>query len=260
MRLCQTMALATGLPVSRSQRIVVSRWLVTPIAAMSAAVAFASASAWRGRGELRGPDRSGIVLDVSRRGQNLRELLLGRRDRPAIVAENDRPAGSGALVEGQNVLWSRGASGSAVRVSEVDAEVRFQAGAQRRWRASPRPGRASPVVSELARSASVRRLAAARSAASAAARPSLPDAPPIRGRRSTRRPISTWPDRRPGHHRLASVGSAGRGWWPERAARAAPAQPRQFPRRANGTSSACRRPATRAARATGRSRQAGAGG
>ncbi len=39
MRLCHTMALATGLPVARSHRIVVSRWLVTPMAAMSAAVA-----------------------------------------------------------------------------------------------------------------------------------------------------------------------------------------------------------------------------
>ena len=35
-RLCQTMALATGLPVWRSHRMVVSRWFVMPIAAMSA--------------------------------------------------------------------------------------------------------------------------------------------------------------------------------------------------------------------------------
>ncbi len=33
MRLCQTMALATGLPVALSQTIVVSRWFVTPMAA-----------------------------------------------------------------------------------------------------------------------------------------------------------------------------------------------------------------------------------
>jgi hypothetical protein len=45
-RLCQTMALATGLPLTRSHSTVVSRWFVTPMAAMSAAEspAFARAS------------------------------------------------------------------------------------------------------------------------------------------------------------------------------------------------------------------------
>ena len=46
-RLCQTMAFATGVPVCRSHSTVVSRWLVTPMAAMSAAVAFAAAIASR---------------------------------------------------------------------------------------------------------------------------------------------------------------------------------------------------------------------
>ena len=46
-RLCQTMALATGRPVWRSQRIVVSRWLVTPMAAMFSAESDALASASR---------------------------------------------------------------------------------------------------------------------------------------------------------------------------------------------------------------------
>ena len=41
------MALATGRPVARSHRIVVSRWFVTPIAAMSAADSLAAASASR---------------------------------------------------------------------------------------------------------------------------------------------------------------------------------------------------------------------
>ena len=36
-RSCQTMALAIGRPVLRSQTIVVSRWFVIPIAAMAAA-------------------------------------------------------------------------------------------------------------------------------------------------------------------------------------------------------------------------------
>jgi hypothetical protein len=34
MRLCQTIAFVTGFPVSRSQTTVVSRWFVTPIAAI----------------------------------------------------------------------------------------------------------------------------------------------------------------------------------------------------------------------------------
>ena len=41
-RLCQTIALATGFPVFRSQRIVVSRWFVIPIAARSYSLATAS--------------------------------------------------------------------------------------------------------------------------------------------------------------------------------------------------------------------------
>ena len=44
-RHCQTMALQMGRPVSRSQRIVVSRWLVMPMAAMSPAAMSALAMA-----------------------------------------------------------------------------------------------------------------------------------------------------------------------------------------------------------------------
>lgn len=36
-RSCQTIALCTGSPVARSQTTTVSRWLVTPMAAMSSA-------------------------------------------------------------------------------------------------------------------------------------------------------------------------------------------------------------------------------
>ena len=35
MRLCQTIALSTGLPLSRSHSTTVSRWLAMPIASMS---------------------------------------------------------------------------------------------------------------------------------------------------------------------------------------------------------------------------------
>ena len=46
-RSCQTMALATGAPVARSHSTTVSRWLVTPMAAMSEALAPACLSADR---------------------------------------------------------------------------------------------------------------------------------------------------------------------------------------------------------------------
>ncbi len=45
-RSCQTMALAMGFPVSRSQTTVVSRWFVMPMARMSVAVSRARSSAW----------------------------------------------------------------------------------------------------------------------------------------------------------------------------------------------------------------------
>ncbi len=46
-RSCQTMALKIGLPVARSHTMVVSRWLVMPSAAMSAAESLACSSAAR---------------------------------------------------------------------------------------------------------------------------------------------------------------------------------------------------------------------
>ena len=49
-RHCQTMALYTGSPVALSQRMVVSRWLVTPMPAMlpsgSRAITSAAARRW----------------------------------------------------------------------------------------------------------------------------------------------------------------------------------------------------------------------
>ena len=56
-----------------------------PIAAISAAESFASARACAGRGELRLPDRFGIVLDVAGRRQDLRELLLSRGHDAAVA-------------------------------------------------------------------------------------------------------------------------------------------------------------------------------
>ena len=102
-RLCQTMALATGLPVCRSQRIVVSRWLVTPIAAMSVGLEARARQRLARRRDLRRPDRLRVVLDVAGRWKDLRELLLSRGHGAAIASEDDGAAGGRALVEGENV-------------------------------------------------------------------------------------------------------------------------------------------------------------
>ena len=91
-RLCQTMAGATALPVWRSQRMVVSRWLVTPIAARSPAASDALARAARAVASCDVPDRLGVVFHDARRRQDLRKLLLGGGDDPSSMIENDRPA------------------------------------------------------------------------------------------------------------------------------------------------------------------------
>src|SRR5262249_32021462 len=55
-----------------------------------------------GRGQLRRPDGFRIVFDVARRGEDLRKLLLGRGDEPAVLLENDRAARRRALIERKN--------------------------------------------------------------------------------------------------------------------------------------------------------------
>ncbi len=74
-RSCQTIALCTGRPVSRSQSTTVSRWFVMPIAASSRAdearVLQRPASGVAGRR----PDLVGVVLDPARAGVVLREFL-----------------------------------------------------------------------------------------------------------------------------------------------------------------------------------------
>ena len=104
MRLCQTMALATGRPVARSQRIVVSRWFVTPIAAMSAAAELGLRERLAGHGELRRPDRLGIVLDVPGEGKICSNSACADGHDVAVAIEDDGAAGSRALVEGEDVF------------------------------------------------------------------------------------------------------------------------------------------------------------
>ena len=82
---CQTMALYQGRPVFGFQTTVVSRWLVTPIAARSAAVSppalqRAGNRLVRARGDLQR-----IVLDPARPRQNLIVLDLMPRDFPASL-------------------------------------------------------------------------------------------------------------------------------------------------------------------------------
>ena len=54
-------------------------------------------------GELRLPDRLGIVLDVAWRRKDLRKLLLRDGDDAAVAAKDDRPAGGRALIECEHV-------------------------------------------------------------------------------------------------------------------------------------------------------------
>ena len=65
-RSCQTMALWIARPVRRSHTTTVSRWLVMPSAAMSAAASPAAASACRAVASTVGPDLLGIVFDPAR--------------------------------------------------------------------------------------------------------------------------------------------------------------------------------------------------
>ena len=76
-RSCQTIALWIGLPVARSQMIVVSRWLVMPIAATSLGRdrrRFAIAA--RAVATAVGPDVLRVVLDPAGRGIDLRKFEL----------------------------------------------------------------------------------------------------------------------------------------------------------------------------------------
>ena len=98
-RLCQTIASATGSPVARSQTIVVSRWFVIPIAAIRSAPPTALDDLARDR-ELARPDRLRVVGDVARR----RELLL---ERPAARLATGRPSRPNAIARDDVVPWSR---------------------------------------------------------------------------------------------------------------------------------------------------------
>ena len=78
-RSCQTIALWIGSPVSRSQTMVVSRWLVMPMAAMSFGRDLRAAERLDGDADLRRPDLLRVVLDPAGLRKDLREFLLRHR-------------------------------------------------------------------------------------------------------------------------------------------------------------------------------------
>jgi hypothetical protein len=45
------------------------------------------------------------VFDVARHRQNLWKFLLRHADDPSTMIKHDRPTGSGALIEGKDVLF-----------------------------------------------------------------------------------------------------------------------------------------------------------
>ena len=100
---CHTIALYQGWPVFGFQTIVVSRWLVTPIAARSRAVMFALRIA---RGDhfvgARG-DLERIVLDPAGLRQDLRVLELVAGDLVAAVVEHHEAGAGRSLVERADV-------------------------------------------------------------------------------------------------------------------------------------------------------------
>ena len=98
-RSCQTMALWIGLPVARSQTIVVSRWLVMPIAATSFAATPALAIAARTVATDGGPDFLRVVLDPAGRADRSAET-------PAARSPTGASASSNTIARVEVVPWS----------------------------------------------------------------------------------------------------------------------------------------------------------
>ena len=123
-RSCQTMALWIGLPLARSQTIVVSRWLVMPMPAMSLAPTPALAIASRTVATTRRPDFLRIVLDPSRRRIDLPQFLLRDRDRSERCVEHDRPRRGGALVDGdESGRQARPRHGGAAPIDSIGSQL-----------------------------------------------------------------------------------------------------------------------------------------
>ena len=87
----------------RSHRTVVSRWLVMPIAAISARMP-GGRDRLTADGQRVAPDILRIVLDPAVLREMLAQLLLARADIAALAVEHDGTAAGGTLVERENVL------------------------------------------------------------------------------------------------------------------------------------------------------------
>ena len=90
-RSCQTIARWIGSPVERSQTTTVSRWLVMPIAATSAAFRLRRLERLDGHVALARPDFLGIVLDPAGLRKVLLEFALSDGDDFAGLVEDNRP-------------------------------------------------------------------------------------------------------------------------------------------------------------------------
>ena len=92
------MAGATGAPVARSHTIVVSRWLVMPMAAMRSSTEPVAPEPRGGPREgvqrrvaLRRPDLAGVLFHPPRLREVLRQLALRRGDDAPLGVHEHRP-------------------------------------------------------------------------------------------------------------------------------------------------------------------------
>ena len=112
-RHCQTMALAMGRPVALSHRMVVSRWLVMPMAAMSADVRRGHPRLGDGLHHhpvLGRPDLHGVLLHPALMGIILGKLLLRHGEDVLLPVKENGAGAGGALVQGQQICTHRGTS------------------------------------------------------------------------------------------------------------------------------------------------------
>ena len=93
-----------GRPVALSHRMVVSRWLVMPMAAISAGATPDLGDDLHHHAVLGGPDLHGVVLHPALPGVVLGQLLLGHAQDVLLPVEENGPGAGGALIQGQNVL------------------------------------------------------------------------------------------------------------------------------------------------------------
>ena len=94
-------------PSRRSHRMVVSRWLVMPIAAISAAGHARLGQRVARRLADAGPDLLGVVLDPARLRVVLRQLGVAACGHGALGVDHQRGRARGALIERQDVAAGR---------------------------------------------------------------------------------------------------------------------------------------------------------